>query len=84
MGEVNALRPEDIDFDRKLLTVSRTISTGKDKKSFINSTTNLEYNGRHALRHTFATRCIESGIDALSSRISDNKILGLGMMNYAL
>lgn len=124
MGEINALRPEAVDLERKTLTVCRTISTGKDKKSFINSTTKtnaglrtipitkdaedvlrealevmrpnpdglifydfnkmdvvstkqvnsffkricdktgLEYNGQHALRHTFATRCIESGINA--------------------
>ncbi len=38
MGEINALRPEDVDLERKTLTVCRTISTGKDKKSFINST----------------------------------------------
>ena len=25
----------------------------------------IEYNGQHALRHTFATRCIESGIPAI-------------------
>lgn len=38
MGEINALRPEDVDLERKTMTVCRTISTGKDKKSFINST----------------------------------------------
>ncbi|MDO4745525.1 MAG: site-specific integrase, partial [Bacillota bacterium] len=25
----------------------------------------VEYNGQHALRHTFATRCIEAGVPAL-------------------
>ena len=25
----------------------------------------IEYNGQHSLRHTFATRCIEAGVPAL-------------------
>ena len=125
MGETNALRPEDIDFARKLIKARRTISLGEKSKPFINITTKtyagkrdipmskdaeavlreaieemkpnpeglvfydhnnrhiittnqvnnffrrlckksgIEYNGQHALRHTFATRCIESNVQAV-------------------
>ena len=122
MGEINALKPEDIDFDLGVIHVQRTIATGLDNNLFINKTTKTEngvrdvpiskqlkdvllialirmkdnpygvvfYNhktdkliatqlvntffkrilnaagieirGQHSLRHTFATRCIESGV----------------------
>ena len=125
MGEINALKVEDIDFDRGVINVSRTISKGLDGKSFVKETTKtkkgirevpinglvkpvleeailkapknrkglLFYDknkksvitteqvnsffrsllrkakitdrGQHALRHTFATRCIEAGIPAV-------------------
>ncbi len=125
MGEINALRPEDIHFKDGYLHVSGTVSRGVNCRPFvkIGAKTNagvrdipiskplkkvleksleemkdnpeglifydyekggvvethqvnsfyrrickkagIEYNGQHALRHTFATRCIESGIPAI-------------------
>ncbi len=125
MGEVNALKPENIDFKKGFIHVERTISRGLNSESFLKDepktaagvrdvpisnilepilreaiaemkdnpyglifydhikdglieTTQvncfyrrmcekaeIEYNGQHALRHTFATRCIEAGIPAL-------------------
>ena len=122
MGEINALKPEDIYLDRGFVHVSSTISKGMNSRSFIKEgakteagvrdvpisqqlrplleealanmkdnpeglvfydhikndlvTTSqvncffrricekagIEYNGQHSLRHTFATRCIEAGI----------------------
>ena len=122
MGEINALRPKDIDFKKGILRVERTVSRGLEYKEFIKSGTktyagrrevpinknlesvlkealaqsksnpegtlfydyvkgaiittsqvncfyrrlcekaDIEYLGQHALRHTFATRCIEAGI----------------------
>ena len=125
MGEINALRPEDIDLKNNVVHVRATITKGVDNKSFVKDgtktesgirdvpisetlkpyleaalkqykknpeklifynhtsksviTTNqvnsyykrvcsfagIESEGQHALRHTFATRCIESGIPAV-------------------
>lgn len=125
MGEINALRPEDIKLDRGYIHVSQTISRGLDSRPYIkegaktyagerdvpiNNTlrpileealenardnphgllfydnekdgiiettqvncfyrricekAGVEYNGQHALRHTFATRCIEAGVQPL-------------------
>ena len=122
MGEVNALKPEDIDFKKKLIHVSRTVSIGMNGRNHIKEGAKTDagtraipmnrkaeaalrqaiaemkdnpqglvfydYNkdavigtnqvncffrrlcdkyeipvkGQHALRHTFATRCIESGV----------------------
>ena len=122
MGEINALRREDIDFSQNVVHVRRTVSRGLDYREFISENTKTDagrrdvpismklkpylqealarqkdnrdrliffdyrknsiistsqvnnYYGRvcesigipifgqHALRHTFATRCIESGI----------------------
>lgn len=123
MGEINALRPQDVDLEKKIVRVSRTISKGESNMIFINErpktaagnreiplskdaeeilrqslaamkpnkdglifydinkntpvSTNqvcsffkricdkagVEYNGQHALRHTFATRCFEAKIE---------------------
>ena len=123
MGEINALRPQDMDLENKIVRVSRTISKGESNNIFINDrpktaagnreiplsrnaeeilrqslaamkpnkdglifydinkntpvSTNqvcsffkricdkagVEYNGQHALRHTFATRCFEAKIE---------------------
>ena len=125
MGEINALRREDIDFDNNVIHVRRTISRGMDYRDFLKDGTKTDsgqrdipissklkpyleaaleqqqdnnlnlifydYNkdaiisttqvnnyyrrvcekaglpmdGQHALRHTFATRCIESGVPAV-------------------
>ena len=122
MGEINALRAENIDLDNNVIYVRQTVSRGMDYRDFIKDGTktktgqrdvpiskilrpyleealrnqkpnkeNLlfyDYNkdsiisttqvnsyykrvcrsigipaeGQHALRHTFATRCIESGV----------------------
>ena len=50
MGEINALRPEDIDFNKGVIHIRGTISMG------------IDFHGQHSLRHTFATRCIEAGV----------------------
>lgn len=125
MGEINALKESDIDFEGKVLHVRRTVSRGEDYENCIKEggkthasvrdvpiSANLEkvlkevvdtqkknpegllfYNfnegrivstsqvnnffcrictkyklpfyGQHSLRHTFATRCIESGVEAI-------------------
>lgn len=125
MGEINALRESDIDFENNVIHVRRTISRGFEYREFLNETTKTEAgnrdvpisnklrpyleqalekqkpnkdnlifydygknsfvttsqvncyykrmcrklgipaDGQHALRHTFATRCIESGIPAI-------------------
>ena len=125
MGEINALRREDIDFENNVVHVRRTISRGLEYRDFLKDGTKTttgqrdipissklrpyleaaleqqqennddlifyDYNkksmistsqvnnyyrricekagipigGQHALRHTFATRCIESGIPAI-------------------
>ena len=125
MGEINALRPEDVKLDRGYIHVSQTISRGLDSRPFIKEGTKtyagerdvpinktlrpileealekardnphgllfydyekdgiiettqvnsfyrricekagIDYNGQHALRHTFATRCIEAGVQRL-------------------
>lgn len=125
MGEINALKPEDISFEQGFVHVERTISTGRDghifikdgtktkagerdvpisrqleellkaaidemkdnpygliffnhkKKSLISTSAvcssykricakaKVPYHGQHALRHTFATRCIEAGVPAI-------------------
>ena len=125
MGEINALKPEDINFKQGFIHVSRTISVGRKNRLFIKDSTktiagerdvpiskplekvlrqaldemrenperlifydhrrkkvistsvacmfyrrvcekaNVPYYGQHALRHTFATRCIEAGVPAL-------------------
>lgn len=122
MGEVNALTPEDIDLENRVIHVRTTVSSGEKGRSFISKTTKtyagrrdvpisdilvpvleeslsmmrknkenlvffnhkegkviatrqvncyyrrvcekigLECHGQHSLRHTFATRCIESGV----------------------
>lgn len=122
MGEINALKRENIDFEAGMIHVRGTISRGMGYKSVLNETTKtgagvrdvpisktlkpileeavnkmrrnehdllfydfnkktfvttmqvndyyrrvckrigIEHNGQHSLRHTFATRCIEAGI----------------------
>lgn len=128
MGEINALKPEDIDFENGVIHVRRTISKGLNDISHVRESTktvkgmrdvpindlvrpvledairNAPYNklglifydkvnkkvittsqvncqfkrilvkagiedrGQHALRHTFATRAIEAGVDPIVLR----------------
>ncbi len=125
MGEINALRSQDIDLKKNVIHVRSTISRGSGYRSFVKDTTktyngmrdvpiskklrpyleealrrqqpnpenlvfydhnaesvittsqvnsyfqrtclkaDIPQRGQHALRHTFATRCIESGIPAV-------------------
>ena len=125
IGEINALKPEDINFDKGYIYVSRTVSVGLNGKAVLSETTKtaagqrtvpinrfmiplleealremkenpyglIFYDSRndviistprvssafntickraglkgfrqHCLRHTFATRCIEAGIEPL-------------------
>ena len=125
MGEINALKKEDIDFDRRIIHVRGTISKGLNERNYLKDSTktdkgirdipmndlvrpvleeaiekaprnkyglifydnnkkdviatqqvncyfkrlchkaNIDVRGQHALRHTFATRCIEAGIPAV-------------------
>ena len=122
MGEINALRPEDIDFKKGMIHIRGTISMGINKRMYRRGHTktdagmrdvpinnlvrpvleqaiaekrwnrdglifydynkndvistsqvnnfyrricekaDIEFHGQHALRHTFATRCIEAGV----------------------
>lgn len=122
MGEINALRPEDIDFEKNVIHIRGTISMGIDWRIFRRAHTKTDagmrdvplnelvrpilekaikdmrwnkegvifydhnkndvistqqvncyyrracikagitYYGQHSLRHTFATRCIEAGV----------------------
>lgn len=128
MGEINALKPEDIDLERGIIKVKRTVSKGFNDRSFIRESAKTEKGirevpinemvrpvledalakspqnkeglifydknkndvvttsqvnntfkrllvkaditdrGQHALRHTFATRCIEAGVPAIVLR----------------
>ncbi len=125
MGEVNALKPENIDFEKGVIKVRSTVSRGENYRTFIKDGTktyagirdipimeglksvlekaleqvtenpygllfydninnkiintsqvncffqracekcNIDSRGQHALRHTFATRCIEADIPAV-------------------
>lgn len=125
MGEINALKTEDIDFDKGIIIVRRTITKGLNGRSYVREATKTEKGirevpinelvkpvledaiskarknregllfydrdkkgvittsqvncsfkrlikkagitdrGQHALRHTFATRCIEAGVPAV-------------------
>ncbi len=125
MGEINALRPQDVNLEKGRIHVERTIARGKEYRNFVKPSpktsagvrdvpipkklrpilkramaemkpnpeglifydhnkgdvvatyqvnsfyqrlcqrAGLPYYGQHALRHTFATRCIEAGVPAL-------------------
>ena len=125
MGEINALKKDDIDFNRSIIHVRGTISRGLNERNYLKDSTktekgtreipmndlvrpvleealkkaprnkyglifydtnkkdviatqqvncyfkrlcrkaNIDVRGQHALRHTFATRCIEAGVPAV-------------------
>lgn len=125
MGEINALKPENIDLKNNIIKVRSTVSRNANDKSFIKNGTKtyagirdipimdslrtvlvaaleqysenqygllfyddkndkiittsqvncffqrvcekccIDYRGQHALRHTFATRCIEANVPAV-------------------
>ena len=58
MGEINALRPEDIDFKKGVISTSQVNCFYRR----ICEKAGIEFHGQHSLRHTFATRCIEAGV----------------------
>lgn len=54
-GEVGALSWDNVDFDNRKIYVRRTLLQAKCKER-------IKPIYMHALRHTFATRCIENGM----------------------
>nr|WP_296133794.1 tyrosine-type recombinase/integrase [uncultured Eubacterium sp.] len=48
----------DVNFNFHTITISKTVSKGEKDKPI----------NQHMIRHTFATRCIENGIDYISLR----------------
>lgn len=42
MGEINALKPEDIDFENRVIHVHSTIAVGVDEKPYVKEVTKTQ------------------------------------------
>ena len=59
MGEINALRPEDVDLKLKVINVRRTISKGIGTEVFVNDHTKIYKTLLHALKQNLSKYLLE-------------------------
>ena len=62
MGEINALAPEDINFNRSLIHVHKTVSTGLNNRSFISDTTKTDAGNRYVPINSLVKSILEEAV----------------------
>lgn len=67
MGEINALAPEDIDFNRSLIHVHKTVSTGLNNRSFISDTTKTDAGNRYVPINNLVKSILEESVSDMKS-----------------
>ncbi len=67
MGEINALAPEDIDFNRSLIHVHKTVSTGLNNRSFISDTTKTDAGNRYVPINNLVKSILEESVGDMKS-----------------
>lgn len=67
MGEINALAPEDIDFNRSLIHVHKTVSTGLNNRSFISDTTKTDAGNRYVPINNLVKSILEESVRDMKS-----------------
>lgn len=67
IGEINALAPEDIDFNRSLIHVHKTVSTGLNNHSFISDTTKTDAGNRYVPINNLVKSILEESVRDMKS-----------------
>lgn len=67
MREINALAPEDIDFNRSLIHVHKTVSTGLNNRSFISDTTKTDAGNRYVPINNLVKPILEESVRDMKS-----------------